>query len=59
MYTKYQMEGLDGRLNEIFVTCRKNGTVVLLQCSNLSQRREFSSHLRVAQANLHESAWPY
>src|ERR1700686_2738743 len=36
MYTKCQLEGSGRLVNEIFVTCRKIGTVILLQCSNLS-----------------------
>src|SRR5260221_3844679 len=35
MYTKCHTEGSKDWLNEIFVNCHRNGTVILLQCSNL------------------------
>jgi len=36
VYAKCPLEGSGRPLNEIFIGCRKNGTVVLLQCSKLS-----------------------
>ena len=43
-YAKYQKEGGDGLVNEIPVTCHKNGTLILLQCSILSQFRMLMLH---------------
>jgi hypothetical protein len=34
MYTKCQLEGFGTHPNEISVTCRKNGTLILPQCNN-------------------------
>ena len=36
MYAKCPLEGSGRPLVEIFIGCRKNGTVILLQCSKLS-----------------------
>jgi hypothetical protein len=54
MYTKCQLEGGDGPSGEIFATCHKNGTGILLQCSNMSQRCAILTHLRVARTDLYE-----
>jgi hypothetical protein len=35
-YAKCHWEAGEDRGNEILVTCHKNGTWILLQCSNLS-----------------------
>jgi hypothetical protein len=36
------------------VSCHKNGTGVVLQCSNLSQGCEILTHLGVARTDLRE-----
>ena len=57
-YARYQLEGLEHVVNEILVSCHKKGTVILLQCSNLSQCCATLTHLRVARIDLDELSWP-
>jgi hypothetical protein len=54
MYTRCQLEGRECPSPYIFVTCHKNGTVVLLQCSNMSQGCAILTHLRGAHTDLYE-----
>jgi hypothetical protein len=41
-------------VNQISMNCHKNGTLILLQCSNLSHIAAMLSHLRVARPDLCE-----
>src|SRR5258708_23489965 len=43
-YTKCQLEGSRRPLDAIFISCHKNGTVILLQCSKLSHACEILTH---------------
>jgi hypothetical protein len=52
MYAKCQLEGSPRPLYEIFISCRKNGTWILLQCSKLSHLCEILTHLWVAGIEL-------
>ena len=52
VYAKCQLEGSRRPLDAIFSSCRKNGTVILLQCSKLSRLCEILTHPWVARIEL-------